>query len=377
MNRLKLGFLSSHNYFSKHAFSGTLLSMYKSLKYQDLELINLGWPQKQSSLNRILRKLRFKGNSALKIESADFENISKQFNKLIKKQLKQRTCDYIFAPVASLELSTVETEIPIIYASDATFKLLNGAYKLNLSEQERIIRNQLEQSAIDRASKVVYSSDWAAQSAIQDYDAKPEKISVIDYGANLEDIPNQNEIFSRCTNEICKLLFIGRDWERKGGEIAYRTLLALLDQGMDAQLCIIGCTPPKHIQHPNLQIIPYLNKDLPKHQAQLRKIFLKANFFLFPTRADCSPIVVCEANAFGIPVIGSAVGGMPSLIKTGKNGYILDASASEKKYATIISEVFDNRLAYRKLIASSREEYEQRLNWNKWGKRMAEIMDSQ
>jgi glycosyltransferase involved in cell wall biosynthesis len=170
------------------------------------------------------------------------------------------------------------------------------------------------------------------------------------------------------------LLFVGRDWSRKGGDIAFQTLISLCERGFDAELVIVGSTPPPEIKHEKLRVIPYLNKNIPQQRKQLDELFLNSNFFLFPTRADCSPIVICEANAFGLPVFTTDVGGIPTIIKNGINGYMLPVSASGDDYANLIVHNFSDRGVYENLVRSSREEYDRRLNWNKWAERLHQVI---
>ncbi|MGF1496304.1 MAG: glycosyltransferase family 4 protein [Elainellaceae cyanobacterium] len=276
----------------------------------------------------------------------------------------------IFAPIASAEMAFLETEIPIVYSSDATLKQRSLEYKLNLPQHQFDAYDKLEFAAIARAKRIVYSSDWAAQSAIADYGADSQKIVVVDYGANLEEIPAASAIYSRCQNTTCKLLFIGKEWERKGGEIAFKVLLALLDKGVDAELCMIGCVTPAHIRHPKLKTIAFLNKDIPQERQKLCDIFLDANFFVFPTQADCSPIVTCEANAFGLPIVSTDVGGLPSIMRHGQNGFMLSRTAPPDDYADVIAYSFCDKQRYRQLVTSAREEYDTRLNWDTWGEKV-------
>lgn len=56
----------------------------------------------------------------------------------------------------------------------------------NLSASTIVNGNKLEQLALDRCSLAVYSSEWAAESAIRNYNVHPDKVKVIPFGANLE-----------------------------------------------------------------------------------------------------------------------------------------------------------------------------------------------
>ena len=53
----------------------------------------------------------------------------------------------------------------------------------------------------------------------------------------------------------CHLLFLEVDWVRKGGDIAFETLLKLEELDMQAELLVCGCAPSEtHPILPNLSI---------------------------------------------------------------------------------------------------------------------------
>ncbi len=378
--QLIVGFFSFQNYLDKNTFSGILYYMHKSLASRDIKLINLGNPKKISNNKSHWGKLgkRIKSRdifSGLKSQAHNKE--LKRFIVTVQKQLTETPCDLLFCPVASEEVSFLDTNIPIIFLSDATPKLINNEYyKSYESLEEFYLAEKQEIAVLSKSNKLVYSSEWAAKSAINDYQAEPEKIKVINFGANLDNIPSIDQLFYKSKASRCRLLFIGKDWHRKGGNIAFQTLKSLLSMGIDAELVMVGCIPPEEIKHERLKVIPFLNKNIPEEREELNQLFLQSHFFIFPTRADCSPIVICEANAFGLPVITTDVGGISTIIKKGKNGYMLPLSASSDQYASLIANNFGDRTVYEQLVKSSREEYDQYLNWDKWAEAIHSVMKS-
>src|SRR6185436_3482760 len=81
----------------------------------------------------------------------------------------------------------------------------------------------MEQRAIDRAALAIYSSDWAASSAIARYHADRNKVKVVPFGANIEESRTLEEVRAMIAarpRDVCRLLFVGVGWERKGGDIA-------------------------------------------------------------------------------------------------------------------------------------------------------------
>lgn len=373
-HRLRVGFLSVQNYLDKNTFSGTLYYMYQALASTDIELIRLGKPQAPSLPQKIWNRLSRHEPLSLDITAPNYAEQCKAFEALIAKQLKQTPCDVLYAPVAASELMCVNPDIPIVYLSDTTFRVYNQLYEINFTQQQQELSEQSEAHAIARANQVVYSSEWAANSAIQDYGADPRKVHVVAFGANLDDVPAASALLTHKHDSVCRLLFVGKDWKRKGGNIAFDCLKALLNMGVNAELVMIGCTPPDGLTHENLTVIPFLNKNVPKQRKQLNEIYLRSNFLLFPTRADCSPIAICEANSFGLPVITTNVGGVPSIIRDGVNGYMLPLSAPGEEYAKLIAKSFADSLTYQQLVKSSRQEYDDRLNWASWAKSIRGIL---
>jgi hypothetical protein len=96
---------------------------------------------------------------------------------------------------------------------------------------------------------------------------------------------------------------------------------------------------------------------------------------LLPTRADATPIVTCEASAFGLPTLATDTGGLQGSITRGVNGFLLPPEAHGDAYAAKIVSVIDNPAGYDDLVVSTRNEYENNLNWDAWGRSMRSIFE--
>ena len=375
MNQMKVGFLSAHNYFDQNAWSGTVYQMYQALKSKGFKMVNLGHPETPSLIQKI--KNRLSPKKTFPIGSAKYITANQKLASLFQRQLHNNPCDVIFAPVASREVSLLDSQVPIIYMSDATPELIKETYNLYPNEAAFQLANEQEQAAILKATKIVYPSDWVANSAINYYHAKPNDIQVIPFGANIHPglIPTVDQTLKKSNGKCCRLLFIGKDWQRKGGEIAFETLRLLNQMGIDTELVCLGCIPPAEFQHQKMKVIAFLNKNIPEEEQQFSQLLLQSHFLLFPTRADCSPMVICEANAFGLPVITTDVGGIPTLIQQGQNGYTLPLTAIAQDYAHVIAQNFSNPAQYQKLVQTSRQAYETRLNWDHWSEKMCDVIE--
>jgi glycosyltransferase involved in cell wall biosynthesis len=291
---------------------------------------------------------------------------------LFGRKLARQQFDLLVAPASFTEIAYLRTQVPIVYIEDSTLTQLIDFYPgltglLPISKSEL---NHLEKRALAQASLVCYSSEWAAQSAIHDYGIPSSKIAVIPFGSNYPNPPGREQALQhhRASDGICRLFLLGGEWGRKGGAIAYDAMVALQKMGVPATLTVVGCCPPDPENYPNqdFHTVPFLNMGDPTDQAQLHELFSNADFFLMPSRAECAAIAFCDANAFGLPVLTTDVGGISSFVQQGINGYMLPLSATGEDFARHIRGIFADPVLYQRLRQQSRELYERVLNWDVW-----------
>ena len=101
---------------------------------------------------------------------------AKKFAKAANLRLQKLPIDVIVAAASTSEVAFVATDIPVVLVEDATFAILHDYYPQYTHLPKSITReiNRLSATAINKASLLIYSSAWAAQSAIEDYGAGPE-----------------------------------------------------------------------------------------------------------------------------------------------------------------------------------------------------------
>lgn len=302
--------------------------------------------------------------------------LAKQYARIAARRLAKQYFDVIVAPSCATEIAFLETDIPIVLIEDATFALLHNYYPQyrNLLNRSIYEVNVLEELAIKRASLVLYTSEWAAQSAIDIYHADPQKVHVVTFGANCDNPPSIERVQVKKKSDLCRLLFIGVDWQRKGGEVAFETLVKLGEMGIPAELIICGCIPPIEFTHQRMKVIPFLNKNDEGQRKELEKLFETSDFMVLPTRSDCVPMVFSEAAAFGLPVVTTHTGGVPGIIREGENGFMLPVNARGSEFAEVIAKIYRDDRRYADLVRLSRVAFDTRLNWDAWGIAVNELL---
>lgn len=283
--------------------------------------------------------------------------------------MSQFNSEAILCPENSLPISYLDSQLPIILWSDATlFSLINFyPYLSNLCQENFRNIAAMEKAALDRCKIVIYTSDWAAQTAIDTYGIEPSKVKVIPWGANIEgdrSIDDVNNLIESRDTKTCKLLFFAVEWMRKGGDVALAVTKALNQVGLPTELIVLGCHPPESEVLPDyVKAIGYVNKSTAEGRAKLDRILAEAHFLILPTRADCAPHVLVEANSFGVPCLTTNVGGIKTIVKDDLNGKVFELDTDIADYCTYVTDLFEHYSQYKMLASSAFYEYQIRLNW--------------
>jgi glycosyltransferase involved in cell wall biosynthesis len=235
----------------------------------------------------------------------------------IQRQLAQAPVDAIFihTQVASLLATDLMRATPTVVSLDATpinFDAEGFYYgHRKHSNTAELVKLHINRRALASASAVVAWCTWTADSLVSDYGVDAEKLHVVHPGVDVSLFrPGSGEARLRTRTRI---LFVGGDFERKGGQ----DLLAALDGMLDeVEVDLVTGTSP--FVPPSVRV-----HHLTPQSAELRRIYAAADIFVLPSRADCFPQAVAEALAAGLPVIATDVGGVSEMVEDGRNGRLV------------------------------------------------------
>lgn len=313
-------------------------------------------------------------------------SVERNYLKGIAKQL-----DYKIATVNPNVVLVIHGELlaytsflqPAYIIHDTTFFTLVNYYPAytNLTSRSVKIGNKMYKQALERATGAIFSSNWASHSAVKDYHISQSKVFTIPFGANLIQVPKSQDvkdwIIKRSCGEMCNLLFLGIDWERKGGPDSLRFVAELNRLGLKSQLTIVGCLPhvPSEMEQ-YVNVIGYLNKDIPSEATQLETVLKESQALLLPSLFECYGCVYCEANAYGLPALGRYTGGVPEIIKDGINGLLLMNGETPESFAVRWAAYWTNPQAYHVLSIQSRKEFDEKLNYEAFIYKLEAIIEN-
>lgn len=375
---MNIAYVTAYDALDIRNWSGLAHMIARSLQTNGNQLDYIGNLSAHASRSMRIKKRLYKLLNAGIYDLERHPVVARQYAQQIQALLSP-AADVIFSP-GTIPISLLEAKAPKAFCTDATFAGMVGFYPefSHLSQASITHGNYLERMALESSQLAIYSSEWAAKSAIDNYHVSPDKVKVVSFGANVEGNRNLGEIKSLVANrskQECHLLFMGVDWYRKGGDTALAVAAELNLMGLKTTLHVAG------LQHLPLKHVPdfvvnhgFISKTTLSGRNKIDRLFFQSHFLLLPTIADCTPVVFSEANAFGVPCISTNVGGIATVIKDDVNGKAFSLGASPSSYATYIHSMFSNGQSYKALALSSFNEYESRLNWNVAGKIISKLL---
>lgn len=375
---MKAAFVTSSDPSNVQAWSGTIFYMLQAIQNSGIKTFTVGnlregdW--NLSKFKKLFYLIICKKKYLRNREILICKNYASQINK----KLTSSEYDIIFSP-GTLELAYLETKKPLVIWTDATFAGMVDFYPEFTNLASETIRNahRLEQMTLSKCRLAIYSSEWAANSAIANYQIDPDKVKVVPFGANINPDRDSIDIMKLINNKsfhICKLLFIGVDWNRKGGDTVLEIAKRLNASGLRTELHVVGCEPP--FNTPSFVIRHgFISKKTERGRKQIDQLFSESHFLVLPTKAECFGIVFPEANSFGLPCLATDVGGVKTAIRDGINGWTFPLCASAELYCEKIKMLMSAKDDYKRFSVSCFQEYTERINWNTSGAAVSNLIE--
>lgn len=160
------------------------------------------------------------------------------------------------------------------------------------------------------------------------------------------------------------VLFVGVICRRKGAVELARAGRLLRDRGVTAWNLVVvggqGPTPESEYEDIVAEFESVGMADClvgPEHGERVKKRLSEADIFVLPSYLEGQPIAILEAMASGLPVVGSAVGAVPDLIRDGIEGRVVEPGDADA-LADALGELLLDRDARLRMAAAARQRAE-------------------
>lgn len=211
---------------------------------------------------------------------------------------------------------------PYVICTDVTPIQFNtmGMYYNHVPDKSGLFsryKHSANMKMLQRAAHVIAWSHWAADSIRSDYRVEPKKIEVVPPGVDCEKwkpLPHQD-------GGPIRILFVGGDWIRKGGEDLLKAFSSL-PAGL-VELILVTRSPVA--PRPGVSVANHLTPNSP----DLLALYQSCDVFVLPTLGETFGIAAVEAAAVGLPVITTPVGGLPDIVVDDETGFLIPPGEPE------------------------------------------------
>lgn len=212
-------------------------------------------------------------------------------------------------------------------------------------------------------TRIFTGGHYLRDSLIHDFGVPAERIVVLGLGMTFEVEPILKEDKRYDTNEI---LFLGADFDRKGGWHLLEAFRVVRERVANAQLHIVG---PHRLNIPGrlaggVTFHGHLRKHVPEEWRQLEALFHRCSVFSLPSLYEPFGMAPLEAMAYGIPCLVSDIQALKEIVEPDVTGALVKPGDAEALAGRLLSMTEDSdRLA--RMGRAARERVMTRFTWDK------------
>ncbi|HEV3157532.1 MAG TPA: glycosyltransferase family 4 protein [Candidatus Baltobacteraceae bacterium] len=219
------------------------------------------------------------------------------------------------------------------------------------------------EAEVYKGSRILFTmSRWAADRLMRNFEVESQRLEPVGAGMNLPaEVLTYEPDF-----ESCHALFVGFDFELKGGRILLEAFARVRKELPHARLSIVGPNSIGPVP-PGVTLLGRLSKDDPAGLQALMAAYRSASVFVMPSLFEPFGVVFVEAMACGLPCIGTNTCAMPEII--GDAGIVV-TPGSVDELTKQLYDVMSDPSACAQLGAQSRERFNRFYTWDRVAERI-------
>lgn len=229
---------------------------------------------------------------------------------------------------------------------------------------ERLLRCEawmkLERRLYRDAARLFTRSENVSRTLVERYDVPAERVVCVGAGTNARP-PETAPV--RAADAPARILFVGRDWQRKGGPELIEAFRRVRERHPEVCLCIVGSSPD--VDAPGVEVVPQCPVE------EIHRHYAEASIFCLPSRLEPFGVAYLEAMHHGLPVIGTRMGAVPELVEDGVVGFVVDVGDVDALSDRLERLVADASLC-REMGARAARRARERYTWRAVAMRMVE-----
>ena len=230
---------------------------------------------------------------------------------------------------------------------------------IDFDRGSRSVRRLLdwERRLYDETDVIFTMSEWLRRTFIDDFGQAPEKVVAVGAGTDLPEVANAAER----DWDPPRFVFVGRDFERKGGRELLNAWPAVHAERPDAELVLVGPRAIDGALPAGVKLVGRIDRGTPAGEEAFTDVYRRATAFVLPSLYEPFGIVFLEAMMHGLPCIAADRCAMPEIVEDGVTGRVVEPTDAQALAAAVL-ELSDPDTA-RRMGAAGERRLQERFTW--------------
>jgi glycosyltransferase involved in cell wall biosynthesis len=160
----------------------------------------------------------------------------------------------------------------------------------------------------------------------------------------------------------------------KGHRVALRAFAALRERFPAASLVVVGDGPllgelEEHARAIGQSVL------MTGYRDDVMAVLDAADMLLHPSHTDAFPTTLLEAMAASVPIVATAVGGIPEIVRDGQEALLVGPPPTAPKVAAALDRLLADADLRRRLGAAGRARFERHFTLRRWVQQTRAVYD--
>lgn len=228
-----------------------------------------------------------------------------------------------------------------------------------LSYQDRYVYKPI----FSRCRSFLVLSKTVKDSLVSDYGVDAKRIHVV--GPPVFELVQGIEPQARQSRPV--LLFVGNDFERKGGYFLLDLYQRFFKDTADFWIVSNGIDADR--AGPDVRLFSNISV------RDVLGLMLRSHVFLFPSRHDELGLVLAEAACAGLPIVACETGGQAEYVRVGENGYLLAPEDGAEQWKASIEATLRSEGEWRRMSQASQDLGRRLCSQDRFDRKMASFVN--